>query len=167
MASQEITRRIEIDAGHRVPRHEGGCRYIHGHRYRIEATVQGVVVGDTAERSDAGMVIDFGILKQVMMDGIHALYDHRLILWQDDPLLTDPDGAFLHAVQNAGLMTGVIPVPCIPTAENLARLWGEAMQQELQRRVRGTPLLLRLTRMTVYETPNSIAVWTPDPMVAP
>lgn len=28
-----ITRRLEFDAGHRIPDHQSQCRYLHGHRY--------------------------------------------------------------------------------------------------------------------------------------
>jgi 6-pyruvoyltetrahydropterin/6-carboxytetrahydropterin synthase len=30
-----ITRRLEFDAGHRIPHHDGQCRHLHGHRYAI------------------------------------------------------------------------------------------------------------------------------------
>ena len=39
-----ITRRLEFDAGHRIPHHDGQCRHLHGHRYAIELTVSGDVL---------------------------------------------------------------------------------------------------------------------------
>ena len=33
-----ITRRLEFDAGHRIPDHASQCRHLHGHRYAIEVT---------------------------------------------------------------------------------------------------------------------------------
>ena len=40
----ELTRRIGIDMGHRVPDHGSKCRNPHGHRYEILATCEGPVI---------------------------------------------------------------------------------------------------------------------------
>ena len=37
----QITRRLEFDAGHRIPDHQSQCRHLHGHRYAIEITLAG------------------------------------------------------------------------------------------------------------------------------
>ncbi|MHB8760606.1 MAG: 6-pyruvoyl trahydropterin synthase family protein, partial [Thiobacillus sp.] len=34
-----ITRRLEFDAGHRIPNHGSQCRHLHGHRYALEITL--------------------------------------------------------------------------------------------------------------------------------
>ncbi|MDP2056292.1 MAG: 6-carboxytetrahydropterin synthase, partial [Thiobacillus sp.] len=34
-----ITRRLEFDAGHRIPNHASQCRHLHGHRYALEITL--------------------------------------------------------------------------------------------------------------------------------
>ena len=44
-----ITRRLEFDAGHRIPHHDGQCRHLHGHRYAIELTVSGDVLETAGE----------------------------------------------------------------------------------------------------------------------
>jgi 6-pyruvoyltetrahydropterin/6-carboxytetrahydropterin synthase len=36
-----ITRRLEFDAGHRIPDHASQCRHLHGHRYALEITLSG------------------------------------------------------------------------------------------------------------------------------
>ena len=46
-----ITRRLEFDAGHRIPDHRSQCRHLHGHRYVLEITLSGGVIrqeGDPA-----------------------------------------------------------------------------------------------------------------------
>ena len=53
-----ITRRLEFDAGHRIPNHQSQCRHLHGHRYALEITLGGGVI-DAAGRPDDGMVMDF------------------------------------------------------------------------------------------------------------
>ncbi|MEE8246777.1 MAG: 6-carboxytetrahydropterin synthase, partial [Alphaproteobacteria bacterium] len=37
MNTYTVTRRLEIDAGHRVMTHGSKCRHLHGHRYVVEA----------------------------------------------------------------------------------------------------------------------------------
>ena len=81
----QITRRIEIDAGHRIPLHGSKCKNIHGHRYVILATVKGELASDGAE---AGMVMDFGFIKAAMVYVIERVYDHALILWRGDEVLS-------------------------------------------------------------------------------
>ena len=51
-----ITRRLEFDAGHRIPDHRSQCRNLHGHRYVLEITLCGDVVQAPGE-SDNGMLM--------------------------------------------------------------------------------------------------------------
>lgn len=86
-----ITREIGIDMGHRVTHHGSKCRNLHGHRYTIEATCSGPLFADGEQQ---GMVIDFGFLKEIMMDVIDANHDHGMTLWIDDPwtpIFLDPN----------------------------------------------------------------------------
>ena len=39
-----ITRKLEFDAGHRIPDHKSQCRNLHGHRYTLEITLVGAVI---------------------------------------------------------------------------------------------------------------------------
>src|SRR5262245_12908186 len=83
-ATHTISRRIEIDAAHRVPGHTGKCRNLHGHRYVVEA----VCSGELAEAGhEGGMVMDFAFLKEEMLAVIDAECDHAAVLWSADPLL--------------------------------------------------------------------------------
>lgn len=77
------TRQIGIDMAHRVPNHKSKCRNVHGHRYTIELGVAGGLV-DTG--SSAGMVEDFGDLKEVMVREIDAPCDHGFCLAFNDPI---------------------------------------------------------------------------------
>lgn len=90
-----IRRSIEIDAGHRVPGHAGKCKNLHGHRYRFEALVAG------SARPD-GMVLDFGFLKDLMVECVDAPFDHGLVIWEGDPLL----GALLGYPEGGRQMDG-------------------------------------------------------------
>ena len=80
----EISKQIELDCGHRVPLHESKCKNLHGHRYVVEMTIWGPLVEAGAE---SGMVKDFGFMKKMLMDVVHDIYDHCLIMQFSDPLV--------------------------------------------------------------------------------
>lgn len=146
-----ITRRIEIDAAHRVPDHGSKCRSLHGHRYVIEATCQGTL---HAAGEQKGMVLDFGFLKDAMVEVIHNPCDHGLILSEHDPLLKmlreQP------SVWDTYGISKVVGVTDSPTAEVLARVWHAALEPLVEERSRG---LAFLASLKVWETPNCFAVY--------
>ena len=53
-----ITRRLEFDAGHRIPHLKSQCRHLHGHRYALEVTLSGEII-QVEGVSEQGMVMDF------------------------------------------------------------------------------------------------------------
>jgi len=55
-----------FSAAHRLRNYKGLCENLHGHNWKVEATVS----SDTLD--DAGMVIDFNVLKQITK----AIVDH-------------------------------------------------------------------------------------------
>ena len=148
------TRKIEIDAGHRIPNHHSKCRHIHGHRYVIEATVRGILIMDGPSE---GMIIDFGFLKDYMMTVIHNRCDHTLILCKWDPLLPtlEPDenykshGSTEWEVRETKY-TRVYVIKDVPTAENLAKHWFHQLNEQ----IRSGPEPATLEKLRVYETPN-------------
>lgn len=103
-----VERFVDIDAGHRVARHESKCRNLHGHRYRLTVRVAGPIKDDNSP--EHGMVIDFARVKDALMV-IHDQWDHRFLVGDDDELKD-----FLAGVP------GLLVLPCQPTAENLADL---------------------------------------------
>lgn len=153
-----VMRQIELDAGHRVPHHESKCRSLHGHRYKIQVElVAPEVVPTQAGQSESGMVMDFGLIKTVLMEVIHDVYDHSLILWEQDELATD--FRFIDMVEEYNLK--VIPVPVVPTAEQLARHWGMEFYSEWRKRLKDHHLGIDIAmkRFTVWETPNAFATF--------
>jgi len=147
-----IARKIEIDAGHRVPYHTSKCRHLHGHRWQIVAHVESPeLVAPDPKRPDSGMVVDFGVIKQVLMDQIHDRFDHRLILWEEDTLVTNIE--FYRTLVEVDIGDSIVTVPVIPTAESLARYWAELVSPILQSEH------FHLTQLDVWETPNSLATY--------
>jgi 6-pyruvoyltetrahydropterin/6-carboxytetrahydropterin synthase len=160
-----VERQIEIDAGHRVPYHDSQCRFLHGHRWKIVAVVGGekLVPPDPA-RSDSGMVLDFGEIKRILMEEIHAKFDHRFILWDQDPLLYAAELAgdvrralLFHVLDDVGIANSLVQVPCIPTSEGLAQYWAGLVEP------RFAALGVTLAALKVWETPNSVATCSLKP----
>lgn len=149
----EIRKSIEIDAAHRVPFHESKCRHLHGHRYQITAILRSeeLVSPESDRRSDAGMVADFGVVKESLVRVIHDQFDHKLILWKQDPLLTD---IYDMLRRHRGLLSGLVTIPVIPTAEELAKYWGQLFWTDVFESFRGG---ITLDSFTVRETPTSFA----------
>lgn len=141
----QITRRLEFDAGHRIPNHASQCRHLHGHRYAIEITLSGDII--TAEGlSEQGMVMDYSEVKRIAKEELVDAWDHAFLVYRNDSEVLN----FLNSLP--GHKTVVMEVP--PTAENLALI---AFRQ-LDSAYRDTyGNHLRLERVRIYETPNNWA----------
>ncbi len=140
-----ITRRLEFDAGHRIPQHASQCRHLHGHRYAIEITLSGEIIR-TEGAADQGMVMDFSDVKNIANAVLVNLWDHAFLVYQGDHAVVE----FLASLPEH--KTVVLPV--VPTAENLAteafRILDAAYLDTY-----GNHLLLQ--RVRLYETPNNWA----------
>jgi len=53
-----ITRRLEFDAGHRIPNHCQPVPALHGHRYALEITLSEEII-HTEGAAEQGMVMEF------------------------------------------------------------------------------------------------------------
>lgn len=137
-----ITRRLEFDAGHRIPNHDSQCQHIHGHRYAIEVTLAGDIIS-TEGSPQEGMVMDFSDVKAIAQQHIVSQWDHAFLVYAKDKLMID----FLATI--AGHRT--IVLQCVPTAENLARTAFAILRNAFEDRYGNH---LRLTRVRIYETPN-------------
>src|SRR5471030_2446561 len=70
-----ITRKLEFDAGHRIPDHKSQCRNLHGHRYTLEITLTGQVIS-VEGNSDNGMIMDFSDIKALAKEHLVDVWDH-------------------------------------------------------------------------------------------
>lgn len=100
------TRRLEFDAAHRVMEHESKCKYLHGHRYAVEASFKGATL------DSVGRVVDFGIIKELLGAWIDENWDHTTILYEKDKLLGEA------IAKETG--QNIYYLPMNPTAENMA-----------------------------------------------
>lgn len=138
----QITRRLEFDAGHRIPDHRSQCRHLHGHRYVLEVTLGGDVI-DAAGQPNNGMVMDFSEVKAIAMREVVEQWDHAFLVHAGDTRVVE----FLASMP--GHKTVVLER--VPTAENLARIAFEILDGAY-RDVYGNHLHLEQVRL--YETPN-------------
>jgi len=137
-----ITRKMEFDAGHRIPDHNSQCRNLHGHRYTLFITLTGDVVQKDGA-SDNGMVMDFGDIKALAKAHLVDLWDHAFIVHEKDTAVR----AFLDSMP--GHKTVVIDR--VPTVENLAQAAFDILKDVYHDRFGRH---LSLTKVTLYETPN-------------
>lgn len=137
-----ITRKLEFDAGHRIPDHKSQCRNLHGHRYTLEITLTGAVINEEG-CSDNGMIMDFSDVKALARQHLVDVWDHAFLVYEKDEALR----AFLDSLP--GHKTVVIK--SIPTVENLAQT-AFGILKEVYRDRYGTGL--RLHKLVLHETPN-------------
>lgn len=135
-----IERYHDISMGHRVVGHESKCRHLHGHNYRIHFTC-------TAPELDAlGRVIDFGVIKDLLCLWIEEHWDHKMMLFDQDPLC--------ESIQQL-VPEDVVLVPFNPTAELIARY---LVEEVAPRQLKGTGVSLISCR--VEETAKCSATYS-------
>lgn len=137
-----ITRRLEFDAGHRIPDHKSLCRHMHGHRYVIEITLSGDIIRQDGDAAN-GMVMDFSEVKAMAKKHVVDVWDHAFLVYSGDIHVL----AFLQSLP--GHRTVVLD--CVPTAENLADR-AFCILDPVYRDTYGNHL--RLEQVRLYETPN-------------
>lgn len=128
-----------FDAAHFLSGYEGKCRNIHGHRWRVVATVQGEAL--QSEGTQRGMLMDFGDLK-TDLKALGDQFDHSLIL---------EIGSLKDSTQKA-LEEEDFHLEFVPfrtTAENFSRYFYETLQKKGY----------CVKEIAVYETPTNCAVY--------
>ena len=137
-----ITRRLEFDAGHRIPDHKSQCRHLHGHRYAIEITLAGEIIRNEGDPTN-GMVMDFSEVKMLARTHLVDAWDHAFLVFSGDtPVVT-----FLESLPEHK----TVLLDCVPTAENLAQK-AFAILDAVYRDTYGNDL--RLAGVRLYETPH-------------
>ncbi|WP_305074534.1 6-carboxytetrahydropterin synthase QueD [Propionivibrio sp.] len=137
-----ITRRLEFDAGHRIPDHKSQCRHLHGHRYVLEVTLSGGIIRSAGDPAN-GMVMDFSDVKALARRHVVDLWDHAFLVYAGDA----PVVGFLASLPEHK----TVVLDCIPTAENLAETAFRILDA-VYLDVYGNQL--RLEQVRLYETPN-------------
>lgn len=72
-----LTKKFRFEAAHVLPRHDGKCRRLHGHSWQGEVIVRGDQL--CREGPKAGMVVDFGDMKQPIKEMVDRYLDHHYL----------------------------------------------------------------------------------------
>ena len=119
----EVTVEAGFSSGHYLRNYRGKCENPHGHNYKVFVTLVG------QDLDEAGLLLDFKLLKQVMRPVVDRL-DHQMIN-EIEPFTT-----------------------LNPSAENLARYFFEQTAEQLRDMTAGR---VRVKDCTLYETDTSFA----------
>lgn len=141
----EITTRLEFDAGHRIPHHNSQCKNLHGHRYVIEITLVGNIIKEE-KTSENGMVMDFSDVKRIAREHVVDVWDHAFLVYKLDQPVID----FLNTLPEHK----TVIFEEVPTAENMAAEAFRILNNQYQDIYHNQ---LKLSRVRLYETPNSWA----------
>lgn len=130
-----------FDSAHFLKDYDGKCKNIHGHRWKIVATIK----GDNLQKcgQERGMLVDFGSLKKDLREEVDIL-DHKLIIEKNSL-----DSVLLNAMKQH---FEILEFDFRPTAEELAYYLFKRMQGK------GHPMY----KIVVYETPNNYAEYTEE-----
>ena len=120
----EVTVEASFSSGHYLRNYRGKCENPHGHNYKVFVTL----IGEALD--EAGMLLDFKLLKQVMRPTVEYL-DHFMI---NDLAPFDKE--------------------VNPSAENLAKYFYDQTSVQLHDMTAGR---VRVKDCTLYETDTSFA----------
>ncbi len=121
----ELTVEREFSSGHYLRNYRGRCENPHGHNYKVRITLAG------AELDEAGLLLDFKLLKQVMRPVIDRI-DHQML-------------------------NDLEPFTTInPSAENIARYFYEQTRDQLASMTQGR---VRVKDCTIWETDTTSATY--------
>jgi 6-pyruvoyltetrahydropterin/6-carboxytetrahydropterin synthase len=92
-----VTRSFRFEAAHQLPWHEGKCRNLHGHSYRLDVSVEGPL-------NEQGIVVDFADVAAVVQREVVDRYDHTYL----NDLLDNPTAELLaHTIWKSLEATGL------------------------------------------------------------
>ena len=119
-----LTVRHNIEVAHRLSLLDGKCENIHGHSMWVDLTI----VGDHLNEAgiicdDAGVPYEFGLVKKEFRAHLDNVYDHHLLLNEDD--MWAQQLGLPHDPRNnpaSASLPGLQIFPGDPSTENIA-LW--------------------------------------------
>ena len=121
----EVTVEAGFSSGHYLRNYRGKCENPHGHNYKVRVTLAG------AELDEAGLLLDFKLLKQVMRPVIDRI-DHQML--NDLEPFTELN----------------------PSAENMARYFYQQTNVQLAEMTQGR---VHVKDCTIWETDTTTATY--------
>ncbi|MBL6448992.1 6-carboxytetrahydropterin synthase [Fulvivirga sp. 29W222] len=140
MNTIRITKEFTFEMAHALSEYRGKCYNVHGHSYGLEVTVKGKPLRAEGVE-EAGMVMDFSILKQIVNEAIIQPFDHAFVIHHSDRRFTYLPKA-----------TKMVIVNYQPTCECMIIDFAERLQKLF-------PEGVALHRLMLRETATSYAEW--------
>jgi len=147
----KVSKEYRFEAAHRLRFHQGGCRNIHGHSYKLVVETEG---GVQPTGPATGMVLDFKTLSNcvnsILEGDEETPFDHAIILNAADPLV--------NILNQMAEPLRIVLMNCEPTAENMAHMFAGLIQSKINLAFEGEVIPL-ITKVEVWETAKAKAVW--------
>jgi len=144
MTKIRVTKSFGFETGHALYGHDGLCKNIHGHSYKLFVTVIGTPIQDDNNPKN-GMVIDFKDLKRIVKTEIVDVFDHATVFNNNSP----------HA-ELANILSDhnhkVIQVDYQPTSEKMVICFAHRIAARL-------PSHIKLHNVRLHETATAYAEW--------
>lgn len=127
-----ILKTFNFSMAHRLTFHNGKCRNLHGHTYKLEITISGDI-------NKNGIIIDFGDLKEIVIKNIIDKLDHSTAIYEKDSLL----------LTNFPKVLKCNIFPYETTAENLSKWIFDKLTESL-----------KIEKVRLWETPTNQVTYT-------
>ncbi len=144
------TKVFKWEMAHKLRDHDGLCKYIHGHSYMLEVTLQG-----NEGLDKTGFVLDFSILKEIVKPIVDH-FDHSLALWILDPLNKAIQASSDARIAEMAHRTRSMKFN--PTAENFAKYFYDEIEDKLAKHLAGVSRgenEVKVKKVRLYETATS------------
>jgi 6-pyruvoyltetrahydropterin/6-carboxytetrahydropterin synthase len=144
MSKIRITKEFTFETGHALYGHDGKCKNIHGHSYKLSVTILGNPVSDSNDPK-FGMIMDFSDLKKIVKEEIVDRFDHATIFNKNTPHID-----LANNLKSLG--HNVVLVDYQPTSEMLVTDFADKIKNRL-------PKNIKLFSLKLRETASCYAEW--------
>ncbi len=154
------TKIVQWDMAHMLAGHDGACKNLHGHTYKMEVTVRkawppssntvlsfdsGVIESGPSQ----GMVVDFANLKRIIQTYIIDRFDHAFVAWRQTNCPAEL--AIIKTLEEHHLAVTLLDYR--PTAENMAKDFLSILNTYCESYGLGYTVI----KIKLWETPTSYA----------
>ncbi len=138
-----LTKEFRFEMAHALWNYDGLCKHFHGHSYVLRVTVKGTP-NPNPQDPKFGMVIDFGLLKNIVNEEVVDRLDHSLVIYKN--------ADYKSLSELPGMNERILVTDYQPTCENMIADIAERIKKRL-------PTDVSLYSLRLNETANSFAEW--------
>ena len=141
----KVVKEFRFEAGHTLDQHQGKCKNLHGHNYKVLVEMSSSVLDDME------MVKDFYNLN-TFAKPLFDEFDHAFIY--NTNCLDDFEKEIFMVCEKYNRKVKFLPFRS--TAENMAKYFHEVLNSQIKDE------RVAVTKVTVYETPTSFASYSSE-----